>query len=155
MACERGEMGLLDKDPVKQQEKERAKAAKQEAAEQARREEIDKANAAAFAGSPQGRARSARQAGATMFQISLPVSATEKAFWGDQALTGSSMMTRTTQVQQGSDLELIEGEGWRLDHVGYVFQPTGTQSRDRLLSSGQVETIVGNVVGIYLFRAAS
>ncbi len=146
-------MPIFERDPTKQQDKEAQRAARRAAAEQSKRE-VEKQKAdEAFAQTPQGRARAAKGAGAKLFQISLPVSATEKSFWGDQALSGSSMMTKTREKVATGELDLIEAEGWELQHVGYVFQPTGTQSRDRLLSSGQVETIVGNVVGIYLFRA--
>jgi hypothetical protein len=113
----------------------------------------EKKRLGAFEKSPQGRARAAKTAGARMFQISLPVSATEKAFWGDEPLYGSSMMTKTREHASWSDLELIEAEGWRLEHVGYVFQPTGAQSRDRFITSGHVETIVGSIIGNYLSRA--
>lgn len=34
-------------------------------------------------------------------------------------------------------LATIEAEGWKLEDVGYVFQPTGAVSRDKLLSTGQ------------------
>lgn len=51
-------------------------------------------------------------------------------------------------------LEAIEAEGWKLDDVGYVFQPTGSVSRDKLMSSGQTEQISGKIVAVYLFRAA-
>jgi hypothetical protein len=50
-------------------------------------------------------------------------------------------------------LEAIENEGWRLEHIGYVFQETGIVSRDKLLSSGQTGQVTGQIVGIYLFRA--
>jgi hypothetical protein len=39
-----------------------------------------------------------------------------------------------------------------LEHVGHVFQPTATASRDKLLSSRQTEQIAGKIMGIYLFR---
>ncbi len=48
----------------------------------------------------------------------------------------------------------VESEGWRLENVGYVFQETGMVSRDKLLSSGQTGSVTGQIVGIYLFRAA-
>jgi hypothetical protein len=84
----------------------------------------------------------------------LPVSATEKALLGgDQVMFGAPTGTRTRDVMETGPLDEIEAEGWRLETAGYVFQPTGSQSRDRLLASGQVETIMGNVLGIYLFRA--
>ena len=50
-------------------------------------------------------------------------------------------------------IEKIESEGWRMEHVGYVFRPTRTVSRDRFLASGQQEAISGEVLGIYIFRA--
>jgi hypothetical protein len=74
--------------------------------------------------------------------------------FGDNAgIYGSSMATRTRDAQPRGILDEIENEGWRLEHVGYVFQPRSTQSRDRFLASGQVETIVGEIIGIYVFRA--
>ncbi len=103
-----------------------------------------------------GQARAAREAGSQIFQITLPVRSTEKTFWGfggDPAMYGSSMGTKTREAQRGGLLDVIESEGWRLEHVGYVFQPRQSQSRDRFLASGGVETITGEIVGIYLFRA--
>ena len=41
-------------------------------------------------------------------------------------------MTSHTDV-----LAQIEDEGWKLEHVGYVFEPTGTVSRDKAFSSGR------------------
>jgi hypothetical protein len=40
-----------------------------------------------------------------------------------------------------------------LQHVGYVSQPVSTVSRDKLLTSGQTDTISGKIVGVYLFRS--
>lgn len=42
----------------------------------------------------------------------------------------------------------------RLENVGYVFQETGIVSKDKLLSSGQTGQVAGQIMGIYLFRAA-
>ena len=126
--------------------KDRARHEQREATEKAKAEKE-------FWSSPQGRARAARMAGETLFQITLPVSSTEKAWFGDTAMLGASTATRTREQQQAGPLELIEQEGWDLEYVGYAFQPTGTQSRDRLLASGQVETIIGQIIGVYLFRA--
>jgi hypothetical protein len=66
---------------------------------------------------------------------------------------GASTSTRTTRIQQAGPLELIEQEGWRLEHAGFVFQQRGSQSRDRFTASGQIQTVVGEIVGIYVFRA--
>jgi hypothetical protein len=49
-------------------------------------------------------------------------------------------------------LSQIEDVGWQLEHVGYVFQETGQQSRDKLLSSGQQVATYGKTVGHFLFR---
>jgi hypothetical protein len=108
----------------------------------------------AFLQSPEGRARSARAAGARFFQIVLPVSTTAKAMFGESVMFGAPAMTRTRRHEHSGPLERIEAEGWRLEHIGYVFRPTGSQSRDRFLATGQVETVVGQIEGIYLFRAA-
>ena len=98
-------------------------------------------------------AREAREAGLSLFQVVLPVSATRTAWFGRQPMSFASTGTRTTTTQPGGLLDAIEREGWRLEQAGYVFQPTGSQSRDRFLATGQIETIVGDLVGIYVFRA--
>jgi hypothetical protein len=135
---------------IKRQKKMQAESARKATQAERDREKAERE----FAASPRGRARAARAAGATLFQISLPVSATEKALLGgDQVMFGAPTGTRTRDVMETGPLDEIEPEGWRLETAGYVFQPTGSQSRDRLLASGQVETIMGNVLGIYLFRA--
>jgi hypothetical protein len=121
---------------------ERARTRQQQAAEEQ------------FRQSPQGQARTAREAGARFFQIVLPVSLTTPAMFGQQPIAFSSIGIRTTHIEQSRTLELIEGEGWELQHVGYVFQQTGAQSRDRFLATGQIETVVGQLTGIYLFRAS-
>lgn len=53
---------------------------------------------------------------------------------------------------QGSPIEQIESEGWTLANAGYVFQETGSVSRDKFLSSGQQEAVSGRILGIYIFR---
>jgi hypothetical protein len=145
---------VMKRDPQKALAREEARRAKLLAKEEAARAKEEEREAKAFAASPQGRARAAREAGEQLFQISLPVSATEKSFVGDSVMLGAPTATKTRDRDVSGPLALIESEGWRLDHVGYVFRPTGTQSRDRLLATGQVETIMGEVVGIYLFRAS-
>jgi hypothetical protein len=49
-------------------------------------------------------------------------------------------------------LSFIESEGWRLEQAGYVFQQTGSVSRDKLLSTGQTASVTGDIWGIYVFR---
>ena len=138
-------MGLLNKDPAKAAAEAQAKAeTKAEAA--ARRAEQE------FWASPQGQARKARQDGRTWFQAIQPVSVTNQATGAYVTAFRPSELGRTTTTDRSGFLEAIESEGWKLEHVGYVFQPVSTVSRDKLLSSGQTETISGKVIGIYLFR---
>jgi hypothetical protein len=83
-----------------------------------------------------------------MFQIVLLVSDTAGFV---VELSGTVTSTRT--VAQTGVLETIEAEGWKLEHVGYVYRIISTVSRDKLFSSGQQEAVTGELVGIYLFRA--
>ena len=52
-------------------------------------------------------------------------------------------------------IEQIERAGWRLEDAGYVFQQTGSVSRDKLLASGQQAAVSGRVLGVYTFRRAA
>jgi hypothetical protein len=98
-------------------------------------------------------ARRAREANEPLFQVVLDVSTTDKAtFSTEVAMAGAPTPTRTTQLPTAQVLAEIEAEGWRLQHAGYAFQPTGSMSRDRFLATGQFETVVGRLVGVYLFR---
>ena len=102
------------------------------AEEEARKREADEhRRAEEFAKSPQGRARAARAAGARLFQLALP-------------------------LRQGTVLDSVEAEGWRLEHAGYVYWVTGGVSHDTFfsLSSGREEEVQGEVIGIYIFRLA-
>lgn len=135
-------MGLLTKDPTKEAAKAEAKAQAE-----ARKEEE------AFWASPQGQARKARQDGRTWFQAIQPVSVTNQGTDAFVTSIGASNLGRTKTTDRSGFLEAVESEGWQLQHVGYVFQPVSTASRDKLLSSGQTETISGKIVGIYLFRS--
>jgi hypothetical protein len=136
----RKSMGLLSKDPVKEQAKTEAKAAKAEAKEEAR-----------FWASPKGQARKAHQDGHAWVQIVAPVSETRIGMDGHvSGLTSADAKLMTTD--QSPLIEGIEAEGWKLEHAGWVFQPTSTASRDKFLASGQTEQIAGKIVGIYLFK---
>jgi hypothetical protein len=98
------------------------------------------------------RARRARGEGRRFFQAAVPLSVTARGAAG-------FFVTKTeTDDRIGADLELLEtleDEGWTLEHVGYVFEETGSisASRMRSLLPGEREAITGNIVGIYLFRA--
>jgi hypothetical protein len=99
---------------------------------------------------PVERARAARGAGARLFQLTMPVSDTVGFV---KELSGTVTSTRT--AGHAEVLEAIEAEGWRLEHVGYVYRVLGIVSRDKFLASGQQEAVTGEIVGIYLFRIAA
>ena len=95
-------------------------------------------------------AREAREAGQSFYQVSLPLSTTQRSW--DSILFGNVVTKTADQSGQPHVLQLVESEGWSLFHVGYVFRETGSISRDKLFSSGQVEQVTGEIVGVYLFR---
>lgn len=131
-------MGLFSSSPEERAEKERQKS-------EAAKRKAD----AEFSASPPGRARAAREAGATIFQIDLPLSKTTGVAI---PLTGTYAMTSPTE-SYANLLQAVEDQGWKLEHAGYVYRVTGSVSRDKFLASGQQEAVHGEIVGIYLFRA--
>lgn len=133
-------MGLFKKSP----EEIAAKEAKKQA-------EIARRQAEAFAASPAGRARAARTSGARTFQIDMPLSQTV----GRTVALLSAEAHSTATADASKVLDSIEAEGWRLEHVGYVYRILGSVSRDKFMSSGQQEAMHGEIVGIYLFRATA
>ena len=59
--------------------------------------------------------------------------------------------TKGQTTHEGDDasgaLQAIEAVGWRLDHIGYVYQPL----KERAAPIAE-SVMAGNVVGIYTFR---
>jgi hypothetical protein len=49
-------------------------------------------------------------------------------------------------------LTAIEAEGWEFVEAGYIFRQTGGASRDKFMASGQQIAVMGDTVGVYLFR---
>ena len=98
--------------------------------------------------SPAEQARAAKAAGASLFQVSLPLSRT---VGHTVAMLGAYASTKDTR--HGSILDSVEAEGWKLEHAAYVYRVTGSVSRDKFLASGQQEAVSGEIVGIYIFRA--
>jgi hypothetical protein len=80
---------------------------------------------AAFLKTPQGQARLAFGQGASMFQIDLPHS----------------------ETRHGTVLGAVESEGWRLEHVDYMFEQRSFVRRDRRGDAS-------GIVGVYIFRRA-
>ena len=119
------------------------------ASEQRRQEEEKRKKEAEFAASPAGQARAAKAAGMKIFQIDVPLSKTK----GQTVAMVGAFADSTKTVDYSSSIQAIEEEGWRLEHVGYVYRITGSESRDKFLASGQQEAVSGEIVGIYIFRA--
>jgi hypothetical protein len=79
-----------------------------------------------------------------------------RSFYVERFNLGGTTAGLMSQSQGESDdiagaLQAIEGVGWRLDHIGYVYQPL--RERSHLLTDSSLMT--GNIVGIYTFRRSS
>ncbi len=98
---------------------------------------------------PAARARAARAAGASFFEIQLEIAESSRDVRFLESDSGSR-----SERQHGQALGEIEAQGWRLESVGYVFVPTGQSSRLKMLGTGESVAVSGVVVGIYLFRAS-
>lgn len=136
---------MLTRDSEKKAQKQAAKE-EQRAAEQAEKERQE------FLASPVGQARTAHEAGDMFFQFAAPISETKRTV---MAVLGGSKDMRKSETTHGDVLGEIEKEGWQLEDVGYVFEQTGSVSRDKFASSGQTASVTGNIVGVYLFRRAT
>jgi hypothetical protein len=104
--------------------------------------------AAVQASSPAGLARAAREAGRTYFQFVRDVATTKVS----AGMTGNA--ARTGHQDHTGTLESIEAQGWSLFDVGYVFQETSSDSKSKMLGSGERTAVAGKIVGVYLFRAS-
>ena len=104
---------------------------------------------AAYWASGVGQAREAWDRGDTLFEMVVPAVSTERTtsslIWGDTT-------TQRTVADNVGLLTAIESGGWKLEHCNYVFEQTGSVSRDKFMSSGQVQNITGRVLGFYVFR---
>ncbi|MGN6280736.1 hypothetical protein [Frateuria sp.] len=133
-------MGLFSSTPEEKAEKERRRA-----------EEAARLAEAEFAASPAGQARFAKAAGMKIFQIDVPLSKTK----GQTVAMVGAFAHSSKTVNYANIIQSIEDEGWRLDHVGYVYRVTGSESRDKFMASGQQEAVSGEIIGIYIFRATA
>lgn len=142
-------MGLFKSTPAERAAKE-VERAKRQAEKQATAVAEQRAReAAAFAKTPAGKARAAKAAGMAIFQIDVPLSRTT----GETVAMIGAYAHSTETVNYASIIQSIEGEGWRLEHAGYIYRVTGSVSRDKFMASGQQEAVSGEIVGIYIFRA--
>jgi hypothetical protein len=128
------------------------KAAKQEQKEREQEEKRLAAEKAAFDASPPGQARIAKQTGQRFFQLVLPIENVDRT---SLAKLSHNMDTRVRDTSDvvGALLTAVDDEGWDLIEAGYVFRQTGGASRDKFLASGQQIAVMGDTLGVYLFKA--
>jgi len=140
-------MGLFKSDEERAREDAERQAVAQ--AEQARREAAQKEQAyREWLASPIGQATAAKQAGQRFFELQMSVGYHQReAMWGSRDYTSNDQV-----ISSAGMLGEIERLGWRLEHVGYVFQMTGQSSTERFFVSGEQTSVSGVTVGIYLFR---
>jgi hypothetical protein len=118
---------------------------------QEERDEKEKRKAESdFAASPAGQAIAAKSAGLAIFQIDIPLSKTTGFASGWVGTFSASSRTKSS----ANLIQSIEEQGWRLEHVGYVYRVTGSVTTDKSFASGQRESTNGEIIGIYIFRAA-
>ncbi|WP_349343556.1 hypothetical protein [Marinobacter sp. MMG032] len=144
-------MGLFKKSPEQKAALEKERSERKAEEERKKAEYLRKREEKAFAESPAGKARAAKASGASIFQIDLPLSKTAATVIPLGDAYGQSSKTN----DYAATIEAIEQEGWRLDHAGYVYRVTGSESREKALGSGQREAVTGEIIGIYIFRAES
>lgn len=141
---------MLSRDPDKaarkQEERARRQAEKAEAADRAAQDRADRE----FREGPIGKARTAHAAGLSVYQVTLPLGQTQTGVFAPTA-HWSGVQLKTGDVSDV--LSQIETEGWRLEHVSCVFREMASTSRDKFLSSGQDATVLGEMLGVYVFRA--
>jgi hypothetical protein len=130
---------------LRSEEKKAAKAAA-EAEQQAEKERQE------FLASPIGQAQTAYEAGDMFFQFVAPISETRRTVMG--ILSGEKDAMKKSENTHADVLGAVEEAGWKLADVGYVFEQTGSVSRDKFGSSGQTASVTGNIIGVYLFRRA-
>jgi hypothetical protein len=130
-----------------------ANAAKQAAAIQAREAREEANRQTAFRATPVGQAMAAREQGQGFFEMQLVVGESQR----DSTIFGgnNTNWAREKKVTHAGTLAAVEAVGWKLEHVGYIFQVTSESSRDKFLASGQQIAVSGRTVGIYLFRAVA
>jgi hypothetical protein len=136
----------------KREEKERERADKQAQTEREAEERRLAAEKAAFDASPPGQARIAKLVGQRFFQTIIPIENVDRTML---AKASHDMQTRVKDTSDivGALLTAIEAEGWEFVEAGYVFRQTGGASRDKFLASGQQIAVMGETLGVYLFRA--
>jgi hypothetical protein len=126
-----------------QAEKERRQ---READAEKERKQIERERQAFFS-TPAGQARTAYDDGDRVFQCAFDVMS--------QSAVVVAMMGSTTTKKTSDPTAILNSvcrEGWELLTGSFVFVHEGSQSRDKLMSSGQNVAVKGTTMGYYLFR---
>ena len=102
------------------------------------------------------RAETAWKQGNGFFQVELmmrSINQARKFMVGLSQMQGGKYNVRDTGTKSHTDiLSQIESVGWRLEQMSHVWVVTGQQSRERIWSAGQDVGMMGELVGVYLFR---
>jgi hypothetical protein len=67
----------------------------------------------------------------------------------------ASAWEKQAEKEPATILDAVENEGWYLEHVGYVYRLTESDSRTKFMSSGLQAAFGGEIIGIYLFRRST
>ena len=142
-------MGIFSKTPeeIAAREASKRRRDKELEEENQRLEKVSQENA--FNNTHAGKARSARNAGARTFQISLQLSETQNVAI---PVIGGTYKSKATIDHHATIIDSVEAEGWRLEHAGYVYQVSGSVTSKSLLANGLQEAVHGEIIGIYIFR---
>ncbi|WKZ81520.1 MAG: hypothetical protein QY327_06370 [Fimbriimonadaceae bacterium] len=70
----------------------------------------------------------------------------------DPFLLYKGQAVKITTKTNANVLDAIEAEGWKLEHVGYTYMITKTESTAKAITSGQREAVSGILMGVYIFR---
>lgn len=139
-------MGILDnvKQAAQQAEAKRLQNATE--AETARADEAIQAYVS--------QAQIALLRGQRFFQLTMPVEHVDRSPTAQMTheMHASSVQVTALDDAVGRVLTAVEDVGWELISSGYTFRPHAAVSRDKLLASGQQIAVIGQTVGIYLFR---
>ena len=84
-------------------------------------------------------AQEAWASGRAFYVVRMNLGGSEAGFMSRSAVGGDDV---------AGALQVIEGTGWRLDDVGYVYQPL--KERSHALTDSA--SMTGNIVGVYTFR---
>ncbi|MCY7286679.1 MAG: hypothetical protein LH624_00100 [Cryobacterium sp.] len=101
----------------------------------------------AFWYSPPGQARLAHQRGDQVFQLAIQLSQQKATI-----VPMAGALTNADQKDSSTELNEVIREGWDLITGSVAFVQTGSESRDKLMASGQNLAVSGHVTGYYLFR---